>query len=546
MPTLAQIESARAEWSAAPHTERTAVASRWAAALGISLSTLYRAFRAAGSRGPDRPREPARPEIREWAAVLMTLMSKSPEGTIPLGSCLRAAMTPNPETGEILLPPDAERVPLGTYARVIRDELGGRETQRRNRRLHAEDPNQAWLFDASTSKYLIVAEPLDDGDYTLRLHRNPMPASGYKNKPLGEDRLRLLYYGVWDMATGYQWVTPKIARGESGLDAIEAVCAAMAKRDDPRDPLHGVPTDLWSDQGNLLKNAASRDLLDRLGINVVTGKPYQKERMGGVEQVWRRLWQWEATLFLAAPARGRWTITISQLQARLGEYLAEVNARPSRNDRTLSRAAAWTQGINRQGGARLCPERPLETIASEVRRWVDGAGIIRWNNIEYEVPELHRTWVIARRALDGSERVVVEHEDTGKRYDVTPFKPLAYGEFKGSQPALPIEKARVAAETLPTPGDIYAPKPAEVAPNVVTGRFGPRQQPARDLPDPLDAEHHASLAAAMADFGAQFNRPLSLENRALVEQRLITEGLTRTAVRDLAAQLTTLLNGATS
>lgn len=544
MVTQAQLESVRSEWSDAPRGQRGAILARWAEALGLSPATLYRRLNAAGERGTKRPRAAARPQYRDWAEVLANLIARQPEGAIPLHLCLEAAVTPDPATGAALLPPEAAEVPLGTYQRIIRDELGARERKRRNRRMHADHPNQAWQFDATTSKYLVVRKTLDDGDYLLELHRKPFPASGYKNKPLGPERLRLIYYGIWDMHTGYRMAAPKVARGEAGLDAIEALCAFMAKREDPRDPLHGVPEDLWSDQGPLFKHAATRDLIDRLGIELVTGEAYNKERQGGVEQGWAKLWaSFEGSLFLVAPPTGKWTIRLSALQERLVEYFARENARSSRRARLLSRADAWTRGINQIGGARLCPESPLETIAREVRRWVDASGVIRWNNEEFAVPELHRTWVIARRALDGSGRVVVEHEETGKRYDCTPYQPLGYGEFKGSQPKLQIDQARERAKTQPGVPDPYAPAAPADNPTVITGRFGPRNQPARELADPLQTDRYASLTEAMADFIAQFGAPLSAENRALIEQRILTDGLSKTAVRELAAQLSCALTG---
>jgi hypothetical protein len=546
MVARAQLESVRSELAAAARGGRSAVVNRWATTLGVSPAKLYRLL-SAGGEHTTRTRGPTRPEIREWAKLLLELMARSPGGTIPLHLCLEAALMGDPTTGEMLLPPEAGAVSLGTYQRIIRDELGGRDTHRRNRRMHADRPNQAWQIDASHSKFLIVDRELEDGDFLLRLHRAPTPASGYKNKPLPEHRLRLLYYAIWDMRTGYQWIQPRVARGESSLDAMQALCDAMVRRPDPRDPLHGVPEDLWSDQGVLTKSAATTHLLEQgLHINVVTGEAYRKERMGGVEQIWRRLWQsFEQTLFIAASGAGRWTIPLSALQLRLTEYLARVNAAPSRRDKEVSRRDLWVREINQVGGAKLCPERPMETLAQEVRRWVDGSGVIRWNNVEYEVPSLHRCWVIARRALDGSNRVIVEDERTGKRFDCTPWQPLPYGEHLRS-PTIPIEKARAQASiSTYTLADPFAPseRPAAAA-NVVTGRFGPRARPADPLPDPLDADHYASLSQAMADFHHWIGAPLSVENRALIEQQLLAQGLRKDFVRELAATLTTAL-GAT-
>ncbi len=553
MVSRAQLEALSAELCAAGHGERTAIVSRWATLTGLSAATLYRRVGTLNDDRQRRPREAEHPEYRDWAKVLMELSARAPSGSIPLHLCLQAALAGDVETGEMLLPPEAGRVPLSTYQKIIKNELKGREKHRRNRRMHADRPNQAWQIDATTSKFLIVERELDDGDFVLRLHRSPMPSSGYKNKPLAAHRLRLLYYGIWDMHSGYRWCRPQVARGESSLDAMAALCDVMVKREDPRDPLHGVPEDLWSDQGVLTKHAATKDLLDRLGVNVVVGEAYSKERMGGIETGWRRLWEsFEGSLFLIAPATGRWTILLSQIEARLREYLADLNGMPERRGQTISRRDAWIRGINQAGGAKLCPDRPIETIAREVRRWVDGSGVIRWDNVEYEVPDLHRCWVIARRALDGSNRVIVEDERTGKRYDCTRWEPLPYGEQLRS-PQIPIDQARKAASASTYRlADPYAPaepagaeSPALAAPNVVTGRFGARSQPAADLPDPLEADRFATLSATWEQFtawvGPVVASVLTPDHRALIEQQLIGQGLRKDAVRELAATITTAI-----
>jgi hypothetical protein len=379
MPTKAQIASALADCTAALPGGKTATADRWAKALGISRATLYRHFRAEGKRGPERARDPAKPEYRDWAKVVMCQVAKAPTGTIPTGLALESCFLPNPETGEVLLPPSAQAMPLATCRRILAEELGARQTKRRTRRLHARRANEVWLIDASTSNVLTVEKELDDGDYLLRLWRNPFPASGYKNKPLGPDRLRLIYYGIWEMHTGYKLARPTVARGETGIDVMEFMVYAMSRREDPRDPLHGVPEHLWSDRGPLVNGAATKDLLERLEIDVPPRPPYAKEAMGGIEQVWRRMWEsFEASLFLHAPLTGRVEFRLSQILARLSEYLARENARKSRSDPSLSRADHWIRAINRQGGAKLCPPDPIETLASEKRCKVDQSGVIRW------------------------------------------------------------------------------------------------------------------------------------------------------------------------
>ncbi len=519
------------EWKSAPWGAKTAVVERAAKAYGCSSSALYRKLNKAGHNGPKRNRRPVRPELRVWTQTLIELAHKSPKGTIPMDLCLRAAVA------EGMLPPEAKDVSLSTYNRIAREE-GYRQTKRRTRRLHADYPMQAVQFDASTSEHITVVKALGDSDYLLRLWRNPFPASGYKNKPLGPDRLRLVTYGLWDMHSGFRHARYTAALGENGLDAMEYLTAAFLGDDDPRQPFHGLPEDLWSDQGPLVKHAATRDLLGRLGVNPVVGKPYNKERMGGIEGNWGHMWRrFEASLFLLQRGRERVEFSLTRLNAMLCEYLIEMNGKTSRNGSGLSRKDAWVQGVNRMGGVRECPPDPLETLATEVRRTLDQSGIFSWNTVEYIVSKLHSCRIIARRALDGSGRVIVEHPGTHERYEAKPWGRPRYGEHKGS-PKLPAERAKEQGADRAINEALYAPQPQTNGSNVTA--FPPRTKEAADLPDPLDASKYHSLTEAWAKFREIYPWPIDEGNRALIEGQLTAAGLRKDAVRDLAMALQSL------
>ena len=214
----------------------------------------------------------------------------------------------------------------------------------------------------------MVDGSLADGDYRLRLYDRSYSLPGCRNAP---KRLRVMVYAVWDMCTGYTLARYTVAKGENALDALDFLCWALAEKDDPRIPFHGVPDDLWSDQGPLFKSSAARDLLSRLGIRLVTGAPYAKDRMGGVERAHRHRWaRFENALFL----RGTETLTLSGLNTRLGEFGISENARrPSRTrveGRGASRTAAWVALTNRRSAdnrLRRLPPNPIATLAREVR-----------------------------------------------------------------------------------------------------------------------------------------------------------------------------------
>ena len=446
MPSLsaaarATIAAALAE---AGHGQRGTEARRLGALYGVSVATLYRV---AGRGGTKRPRPAARPEYREWARVAVALSHQAPK-PVPLDLALRAGVASG------ALPPEAAAMPVRTLHRLAR-ELGLVVRPKRTHRMHADYPMQAVQIDGSSSEHLVVERVQDDGDVLLALHRRPYSASGYKNKPLGPDKLRVLVYALWDMCTGYTLSRYCVARGERSIDALEFLCWALAQHDDPRIPLHGVPDDLWSDQGPLFKSGPAADLLERLDMNLVTGAPYAKERMGGVERSHRTRWaRFERVLFL----RGSETIRLSELNARLGEFEIEHNAsRKSRTPvagRAASRTAAWialTNGRPADHPLRKLPPDPIETLSQVARRKVDANGMVRWGGEEYEVARLHSCWVVARRAIDGAGNLVVEDERSGERHVAVRYQARGYGEIRGV-PATPLEQlspARRAARCRP-------------------------------------------------------------------------------------------------
>ncbi len=521
--------------ASAGHGERTATARRLAEVYGVSVATVYRV---AGRGGTARRRTPKNPEYREWTRLAVALAHRAPEATA-LDLAIRAGV----ESG--LLPPEAAAMPTATAHRLAR-EMGLVVRKKRTHRLHADYPMQAVQMDGSTSQYLVVDRELEDGDWLLRLHRRPAPQrpGGYKNKPLGRERLRVLVYGLWDMCTGYTRAVYVVGKGESALDAMTALCAMLAETGEGRRPLHGVPEDLWSDQGPLFKSGAARDLLERLDVNLVTGEAYAKERMGGVERSHRTRWaRFERALFL----RGRETILLSELNERLCEYEAEENGRRSSRTpvggRAASRTEAWvalTNGRPADNPLRKLPDNPVETLAREARRKVDVNGVVRWGGAEYEAERWHDRWVIARRGMDGSGSLVLEDERTGERCVAAPCRPRPYGEVRAVEKTA-LERLREEGAADRAAADLYAPGGDAGGARVTPMRA--RTAPAAALENPLDGERYRSLAEAMRAFTGIYPHRLSDSHRALVRAQIEDAGLGKAAVAELALEMTGLAQG---
>lgn len=528
-------------FEAAGHGAKAALARKLAAAFGVSTSTIYRA---ASRGGKKRARANRRPEYREWARTAALIARASPERPLPLDLALAAGI----QSGA--LPPEAAAMPVGTAYRIIR-ELGFTPRTRRARRLFADYPMQAVQVDGSGSECLMVERVMDNGDFLLKLNKTPLPSGGYKNKPLGPERLRVWCYGLWDMATGYTLSRYAVASGESSLDAMAFLCWALgAEHGDPRVPFHGVPDNLWTDQGPLFKSVASRELLERLGINLEAGAPYNKNRMGGVERSHRARWsRFESSLFVA----DRETWTLAALNARLLEFhIRENDLRFSRarvGDRNASRAAAWVALTNARPAdnrLRKLPADPIATMAREARRWADGNGIIRWGGLEYELPgDLCNQWVTARRPAveraDGEDAAVVVETDGGKRFLAPPLRTRPYGQTPLAVTP-PLQRA-LAAGSPAAATDCYAPDAA--GRDAGAAPLPARSGPATPLANPLDASNlHASPEEAMQAFLTLYGRPLSAARLAQVRALLARHQFSKQATRDLALDMSSLVAAA--
>ena len=539
MPISASVRDAiRETLKAAPHGARAKVMADLAKKLNVSVSTVYRA---AELRATKRTRAPGRPEYREWTRTAVWVAhKKAPNGeTLSLDQAIEVAI----EGGA--LPPEAVDMPVPTAHRIAR-ELGLKTKGRRTQRIYADFPMQGVQTDGSTSKHLVAVEQLPDGDWLLKRHHRPYPASGYKNRPLGPDRERVIYYGASDICTGYSLSRATVARGETAFAEMEFLCWAFeGAHADPRIPFHGRPDDLWYDGGNLFRSKAVADFLERLDINPnPPGRGYHKERMAVVERSHRARWKrFEAALF----ARDRDTIRLSELNARLLEYHVKENARrPSRTrvgGRAARRTAAWIALTNARPAdnrLRKFPPNAIETIAREKERaWIDPNGIVTWNG-EYEVDGWHSMHVIARRGLDGDQdHIVVEHPTTKERRVAYPVKQRAYGEIRGI-PKTPLD-ALLETDVECGGADIFAPGRDTVDSKVAA--IPARSADAAPLDDPLDAGRYPNIESAMAAFVALYPHPLSERNHALVVGRITEAGFAKTAVADIAQGLTALAQG---
>lgn len=515
----------------AAHGQRGDILAHYAAIMKISPSTLYRRLNRAGLvNGPERPREPTRPEYREWVVIAKQLALKVPKGRrpVPLWMAIRQAATDG------LIPKEATLVHTSTLHRVAR-ELGLQEQPVQTRQLWTKEPMLVCLIDASTSEHFSVIKRLDDGDYLLRLSMKPV-SDGYKNKPLTRDRLRVVVYGLWEMYSGYQISRYTTALGENGEDAADFLLWACSDKNDDRLPFQGVMENLWSDQGPLFKNAATLDLLDRLDIDLVVGEAYEKARMGGVECSHKARWDWERHYYMRKQKDQHFQITLSQLNRDWLDYLAEiVNERDARFDpgtAGFSRREAWLRGVNRMGGVVKIPPDALDTLAITHRCKVR-AGLFRFLYNDYEVDGMGagEVYVITDTA---NVPKVVRNVDTGREHTFRYRGPVMVGEeFRGIADT-PRDKLAKKAGEITGQNPIFGTV-AELPANVIP--IPARTLPAKPLANPLATElDYRTVDEAMAAFAAAYQMPMQPEERLMVRE-LLNQNRNKQYVADLAARL---------
>jgi len=497
-----------------------------AARFGVSASTIYRAAPTGRSRA-----RASNPDYMEWTRTAVAVAERAPDGPVALDLALAACI----DTG--LLPAEAAQMPIGTAYR-LRRQLGLDDRQGRLARITAEYPLQAIQFDGSSSKYISVVDGPDrDGDWLLRLYRRPISARGYKNKPLGPDRERLVTYGITDICTGLRWSEYRIARGENALDAIESLVSMLTT--DPQSPreLRGVPDDLWLDLGPVTKSPITLDLLERLGINLVTGEAYRKTRMAVVERAWRTLWgRFERSLFLLPSP----DLRLSELRARLTQYLvAENTRRPARvrvGGREVSRSDAWQMLVRQRAGqarpVREMPANALATLAQEDRRWVDATGRMRYQSQHYDVPDLHDTYVQVIASLD-ADHVLATCLRSGRRVTCRPLTATAYGH-PPRRAQTPLERA-LAQPPAFAGADVFG---GEAPPATNVTRLPAPVAKAAPLADPLaPARCYPSLEAAMVAFAKACPVALLPHQRDQVTAILTAADLRVEAVAELARDI---------
>lgn len=512
------IDQIKSEWEEAPHGQKTRVIQNWADLLNCSPKKLYARI----NTGRKRRKEGCRIEgLEKVVETIFKIKKKPPEGAgeISTDQAYKIAW----QNG--LLPEWVPPLTVSLINRVGR-ELSFNKKVRRVQRFQAERPNQMHHVDASSSQFFYVARALDDGDYILKLHS---PAQHYKNKPT-PCQVRPWLYGIVDDYSGYALARYMAASGESGADNQKFLYWAWSKNQDK--PFFGLPEKLKADKGPMMRWKSAQEWLDRLGIEIEPSVPYAKDAHGKIERPWRTLWQRFEKPFFAQGDWKKFEIKLSELNRQLLRYLQEYNQKPHRYEKNLSREQVWRR-ISLLGGAVAIPKNAIALTAERKERKVGADGCISIDGMKYEVKGLHDAWVYVIRSVF-EDKIIVEHIETGEKYEVEDFKPNPVGTFTAHKET-PHQKVKKAAQELDIRSTLYGEEiPAT---NVVP--IPTRTKEERLVENVFNTGSFNSLQEAMSEFisiTGQFIEAGS-EEREILEKLFLQKKLSKSFVREVAGNV---------
>lgn len=330
---------AATELDNAPRGARTALARSIAAALGISVATLYSriaALRAPRERKRRRDRGQCTLTREEALLIRATVESTRREtgtGTLPLDEAVAMLRANGRIVAARLDEATGELVPLSISA--IRRAMRGYgfavdqvHTETRAQALCSRHPNETWQIDASVSRQFYLA---DSGAQVMTKREF------YRGKPgnfVAINERRIWRYVVTDHASGALEVV-YVQGAESAANAVLALIHTLTQRDGGT--MYGVPRRLVLDVGSGNTAGAMRTLCESLGIELVYTAPGNPRAKGQVEQaqhIVERLF--EAGLKLRAPVT-----SIDEINGLAQRWAAQFNATRIHSRHRMTRRDAW-------------------------------------------------------------------------------------------------------------------------------------------------------------------------------------------------------------
>ncbi|HBA58005.1 MAG TPA: IS481 family transposase [Alteromonas macleodii] len=380
-------------------------------------------------------------------------------------------------------------------------------------RFQAKHSNECWQFDLSPSDLKSVDEPL------------------WYDKSKGLPILML--YSVVDDRSGVCYQQYRNVHGEDAGNALRFLFDAMAPKDDPDMPFHGIPNVIYMDNGPIAKSTVFLNVMRFLGIEIKIHMPDSKDKRrktarskGKVERAFRTVKECHEVLYHLREPKNE-----IEANEMLSDYLKKYNDHQHRAE-PHSRMDDWLKNID---GAvkkmcsweRFCAfarEPEKRTVGIDARITVDGS--------VYEIDaDLAGEKVVLWWGLFDDE-LYVEHD--GQRYGAYfpisgPVPLFRYRKFKKTRNEQRLDKLESLAKSLKLPETGDANSEVISAMKKVV-----EPVPAREFddPDPFNERQYENILKAKLAISKYLGKPLAIleqGDRDMIDA-ILSESLDKDAV----------------
>ncbi|MGB3341296.1 MAG: hypothetical protein WBB37_07440 [bacterium] len=230
-----------------------------------------------------------------------------------------------------------------------------------------------------------------------------------------EPKRKVILGSYVEMYSGCKFWYAYEALGENTRDATDFLYRAFIKKN-ATFPLHGLPWNIYCDQGSPFKSGYFKNLLKRLGIDLHLHLPGNARATGMVEKSFQQVQRFEAMLKIRMHPRD-WP-SIEDFNRWLFEFAVDENnkkiGRSAKGIENKTRFAKWCE--IHPDDLRQCPPKEIFmnlTAVGEKRRLVHPEGCIYYGGKAYRVniPDLCNEKVVVFINVDG--KVWIQHPFVG-------------------------------------------------------------------------------------------------------------------------------------
>lgn len=366
--------------SAAVNGEKAQVIASYSHLTGKSPAQLYRIAKRAGYCAGRKPRKDkgqaksgvTKEQVTYVAALVEKTGRENKGGILPVEAAMEIAFD------EDIL--DRGQVSVSTMQRLLRQYQMDKERMKDptpHTPLRSLHPNHVHAVDSS----VCIQYYLKKGGLAVMDERD-----FYKNKPdaFAKIKEKLIRVVLADHFSGAFYFHYYVAGGETGADLWDFLQRAWRPKADPRLPFHGVPKLLLADGGSPVRSTrALRTAIQRLGVEIPQGRPYNPRRQGGAESAHNQIEEWFETKLRIQPAH-----SVEDLNAWKEDFLVWHQATRIHTRHGMTRTACWLS-IRPEEHLRELPDgEVLEVLCEAPQECTVMNNRIRYRGAEFNVKHL--------------------------------------------------------------------------------------------------------------------------------------------------------------